>query len=91
MNMESFLVWAAQQGISGDSYALGRDADEKYCIYRLPAGDWAVFYSERGHQRNFRTFVDESSALDVLTQMLLSDPTSRVEFRSRHLLDEESG
>ncbi len=84
MNMESFSGWATRQGISADSYALGCDADEKYCIYQPPAGDWAVFYSERGHQRNLRTFVDESSALEVLAQMLLSDPTSRAEFRSRH-------
>ena len=86
MNMESFLRWATQQGISADSYALGRDADEKYCICPLPAGDWAVFYSERGHQRGLRTLVDESSARDVLAEMLLSDPTSRAEYRSRHRL-----
>lgn len=83
MTMDGFSSWATEQGISADSYALGRDADERYCILQLPAGDWAVFYSERGRQRSFRTFVDESSALDVLAQMLLSDPTSLVEFRSR--------
>ena len=84
MNMESFPIWARRHGISPESYALGCDADEKYCICQLAAGDWAVFYSERGHQRNVRTYVDEPSALDVLAQMLLSDPTSRVEFRARH-------
>lgn len=84
MTMDGFPLWATEQGISADSYALGRDSDERYCILQLPAGDWAIFYSERGRQRGLRTFVDQSSALNVLAQMLLSDLTSRVEFGSSH-------
>ncbi|MDR1430512.1 MAG: hypothetical protein LBI99_00110 [Propionibacteriaceae bacterium] len=45
---------------------------------------WAVFYSERGCQRDFRTFVDESAALEALAQMLLNDPTTRTVYRSAH-------
>lgn len=65
------------EGISPDAYDLsGEGKNEAYVLRQEPFG-WSVFYSERGAQRDARTFGSEAEACACLLGKLRKDPTTR--------------
>ena len=77
LTRQEFLEAAQRAGIGAVAFDLNGDGDEKY-VLRSASGGWEVYYSERGLERNLRTFGVEEHALQHLLTLLASDHSTRV-------------
>lgn len=64
-------------GVPTDSYSVGRDRDESYCLVQDEDGSWRVYYSERGARTDDALFYGERSAFKELRARLLRDHVVR--------------
>lgn len=64
------------------------DADDQYRIERNKTGwaDWVVYYSERGEMREQKDFMSEEDACNYLFAKLINDPTTRLSWAHRGIL-----
>ena len=78
----TFEKWADDQGVARESYSLGADLHEAYCLINNPPVAWVLYYSDDGRRCEERTYASEETALSALREILLSDPTTRVAYRA---------
>jgi hypothetical protein len=77
MNRSELAAMLQAKAIRTDAYDLSGDAkNEAYVLRQEPVG-WLVFYSERGLERDVRSFANEADACADLLARLTSDPAIR--------------
>jgi len=69
---DAFLAQIEAEGIRRDSFGLGEDVNEAYCLL-AGAEWWELVYSERGQHRLIGYFATESDGLERLLRVLRSD------------------
>lgn len=84
IDRRGFETRVRAEDVSPDAFSIGEDKDEMYCVLPGVSGGYMVYYSERGHRRDEKTYSDEASALEDLLTRVLSDPTTRVAYRDTH-------
>lgn len=83
MDRESLRSILDGEGVDREYYDLqGGLPFEKYCLEPRP-GEWAVYYSERGHRVEEKLFASEDEACRHLLNLLLRDPTTRTRENGR--------
>lgn len=82
MDVGGLLARLRAERISPLAYAVNEVRDDACCLFETSSGDWLVFYSQRGHRYEQRAFVTESAACEHLLHMVLSDETTRADYRS---------
>ncbi len=69
-------------GVPSDSYSIGADRDESYCLL-LEHGRWKVYYSERGNRNEEASYASEEAACRRLFDWLMGDHIVRDRMRER--------
>ncbi|MBN9328193.1 MAG: hypothetical protein BGO38_04575 [Cellulomonas sp. 73-145] len=66
-----------RENVDPRCYSFGNTApEERYSLERTYAG-WSVYYDERGHRRDERTYEDLDAACRDMLERVLRDPTTR--------------
>ena len=84
MNTSELSALLKSIGAPTNAYSIGSDVNEAYCLVQ-DQGSWHVYYSERGHRNDERTFADEGRACQELLEMLLSDGLVREQMKGSGL------
>jgi hypothetical protein len=70
-------LWA--EGIRSDVYRLNGEYENEALILEHSAQDWSVYYAERGIRTGEHRFGTEDEACRYMLQLLLKDPSARVQ------------
>ncbi len=78
MNRHELIRILEMEGFSKDTYDLSgnMNPDEKYCLNQ-EGQSWVVYYSERGKQRNKKSFNSEGLACEYFLSLMRHDPTTK--------------
>lgn len=52
-------------------YSLEGYAEEAYCIEKIAASEWIIYYGERGNKERIKTFTNEENAYAELWELIL--------------------
>ena len=78
MNKQELRKRLMEEGVMESAYSLeGGLPWDQYVLSEDSAGNWSVYYSERGEKLGLRTFRTEDEACLYMLQRILADPTTR--------------
>ncbi len=79
MTRSELQLWLDQEKVAGSAYDLdGRSIEYTYTLRHLSDDRWAVFYTERSQEMNYRVFESEHLACVEILYDLLRDHTACV-------------
>ena len=82
MNKNELQAVLASESFKDSAYSLEPgEVDEALCL-RQEAGQWSVYYSERGLQTGKQVFSNESEACLYFLNEMRSDPTTKLGWQS---------
>jgi hypothetical protein len=77
MNKQLLLETLRREKFRSDCYDLDSDLLPERLTLANEAGQWCVYYSERGQQTGKRCFATESEACEYLLSELRDEPSAR--------------
>lgn len=72
----------AEEGFNPRAYSLDDEQKDEALCLRFENGQWCVFYSERGLEREKECFADENAACEFFLGEMRDDPTTKIDWKS---------